>query len=507
MNLVTIDTAPGNMSMYIAPNNTKYLELGKNASTTQIGPLTQNTGAPNVSTFINGIRVDSNSTNNNLIVTASTNKYSVNNAPSTNVCNTIVSNIAFTGTTPMTGDHCTAVGHNCLTNNTSGKYNIAIGADTLTNVTYGNYNTAVGGMALMNTTTSSNNVAVGYNALGSNTTATYGNVAVGYQALQNSTGIGGNTAIGYQSLGGLTTGIGNTAIGYISGNSPGVATINTTGNDNVIIGTDATSNNKNRTIVIGHGAYPNNDDEIILGKATGAHTTWIQGTGGLQVRGPTKIYEATGTYGGASGSGSLVIDHGNTGGSSSIIFTSRNNYTSDHGYIRFRDDVNNGTGESARLEIGVENDSDDHVVLQKGSGLVGIGTSSPGYKLDVNGDARASRILTTGFNSFQAILHGYVNVNTGSGGGNQNVTLPSLSTGSYIVAVGSNYGDPNVLMTVDVVIIGNTVCSAVIRNANSTSSAFLGRISGWSGQTFFLNCNFPSNYNSFSVHYYPVCLF
>ena len=37
MNLVTIDTAPGNMSMYIAPNNTSYLEVGKNASTVLIG--------------------------------------------------------------------------------------------------------------------------------------------------------------------------------------------------------------------------------------------------------------------------------------------------------------------------------------------------------------------------------------------------------------------------------------------------------------------------------------
>jgi hypothetical protein len=41
MNLVTIDTSPGNMSMYIAPNNTKYLQMGANASTIIIGTTTQ----------------------------------------------------------------------------------------------------------------------------------------------------------------------------------------------------------------------------------------------------------------------------------------------------------------------------------------------------------------------------------------------------------------------------------------------------------------------------------
>ena len=42
MNLVTIDTSPGNMSLYLAPNNTKYLEMGLNASTVVIGSSTTN---------------------------------------------------------------------------------------------------------------------------------------------------------------------------------------------------------------------------------------------------------------------------------------------------------------------------------------------------------------------------------------------------------------------------------------------------------------------------------
>ena len=69
MNLVTIDTSPGNMSMYIAPNNTSYLQIGANASMIQIGPLTQIVEEPITRTSINGVRIDSNWTNNNLIVT------------------------------------------------------------------------------------------------------------------------------------------------------------------------------------------------------------------------------------------------------------------------------------------------------------------------------------------------------------------------------------------------------------------------------------------------------
>ena len=42
MNLVTIDTSPGNVSLYLAPNNTKYLEMGLNASTVVIGSSTTN---------------------------------------------------------------------------------------------------------------------------------------------------------------------------------------------------------------------------------------------------------------------------------------------------------------------------------------------------------------------------------------------------------------------------------------------------------------------------------
>lgn len=115
------------------------------------------------------------------------------------------------------------------------------------------------------------------------------------------------------------------------------------------------------------------------------------GIGTTTPNGTLNIYEATGTGDAGATSGSLVIEHGNNGGVSSIVFPSRNNYTSDYGYIRFRDDVNNSTSvEQGRLEIGTENDNgradgniNDAVILQKSGGYVGIGTTNPGFPLHV----------------------------------------------------------------------------------------------------------------------------
>ena len=525
MNLVTIDTSPGNMSMYIAPNNTKYLQMGANTSTIQIGPLTQNTGAQNVSTFINGVRIDSNTTNNNLIVTFSSNSYSVNNYPSTNFNNTIVSNTAFSAN--MSGNHCTAVGHNCLTNNSTGIRNTAIGAGAAQSLTTANYNTALGSRALASATTDSNQVAIGYNALTSSVISNYPNVAVGTYALQslNNSICGANVAVGHQALGSLTNGTGNVAIGYLADNAPQDAnnfSVNTTGSGNVCIGNQATSKGYSNCIVLGQNAYATAADQIILGSVGGGHTTYIQGSGGLNVNagptslmgltagttslgttttnnltinagntftsngptifgtnqaqgfptampsngaglvlawnvnssysqgdtsflnyaqfgtggfrfytannqnannyvtknlapiacgslsssgsaylGATTIYEATGTVGGENGVGSLVIDHGNSCGVSSIIFPSRGNRSSDYGYIRYRDDVDNVLGyEQSRLEIGVENDFGaaggviDALILNKRGGYVGVGQSNPLYTLDVSGSGRFTRGLT-----------------------------------------------------------------------------------------------------------------
>lgn len=101
------------------------------------------------------------------------------------------------------------------------------------------------------------------------------------------------------------------------------------------------------------------------------------------------IYEATGTIPTAT-TGTLVLDHGNTGGGSSIVFPSRVNNGSDYGYIRYDDDTsgNGSTAENALLEIGVQNDvlgvyQDDIAIMP--SGNFGVDTRAPKAKFHNNG--------------------------------------------------------------------------------------------------------------------------
>ncbi len=108
------------------------------------------------------------------------------------------------------------------------------------------------------------------------------------------------------------------------------------------------------------------------------------GIGTTSPAGRLSISEAMGTEHGV-GKGTIIIDHDNAGGASSIVFRSKRNPTSDYGFIQYQDDATIGsTGEANRLIIGTMNDVDDHLILQP-SGNVGISTTDPKTKLDVNG--------------------------------------------------------------------------------------------------------------------------
>ena len=140
------------------------------------------------------------------------------------------------------------------------------------------------------------------------------------------------------------------------------------------------------------------------------------GIGTTYPYGRIHIYESYGTAPGAY-TGSLIIDHGNGGGVSSIVFPSRQNFGSDRGYIAFYDNVSYYSGysqynywsvggyEAAALVIGCEDDGNngagpDSVIITPAgnialtpragityiSGQVGIGTVYPSAPLHIYQD-------------------------------------------------------------------------------------------------------------------------
>ncbi|MFN7677190.1 MAG: glycine-rich protein [Cyanobacteriota bacterium] len=104
------------------------------------------------------------------------------------------------------------------------------------------------------------------------------------------------------------------------------------------------------------------------------------------------IAEATGTLASAN-RGTVVIDHENAGGGSSLVFRSKVNRGSDYAYIEYRDQSPaQSKDEAALLTIGIQNDSSDHLALMP-SGNVGIGTITPEYKLQVSGTVGVSGVV------------------------------------------------------------------------------------------------------------------
>lgn len=96
------------------------------------------------------------------------------------------------------------------------------------------------------------------------------------------------------------------------------------------------------------------------------------------------IVEPIGTAASAN-TGTIIIDHNNNGGASSILFRSSISRGSDFGYIQYQDAATvGGAGEAAKLIIGTQNDNTDDIILLP-SGNVGIGSNTPQTKLDING--------------------------------------------------------------------------------------------------------------------------
>ncbi len=300
----------------------------------------------------------------------------------------------------------TAVGSKALYTNTTGYANTANGYQTLFSNTTGYFNTANGFKALFTNTGGVNNTANGYLALFSNTMG-FNNSANGHEALySNTTGIG-NTAMGHGALYFNASGNYNTGIGYFAGAAPGDFSNATAIGYNAIVGCS------NCMVLGGTSA---NAVNVGIGTTNPAYRLDLNGRGRVQHGTETAGWwfnksnnaeggfvgmqsdEYVGLYGqDGAGFGLLMnIQNGNVGiGTTSPIA---------------RLEVSNGA-----IGLGVfpglldTTPNNDWVTLDMPatrnlrvwdnfsvSGNVGIGTSSPTHKLQVNGGLRVNEAVSVG---------------------------------------------------------------------------------------------------------------
>ena len=278
-----------------------------------------------------------------------------------------------------------AVGRNALAGNTDGFSNVAVGNLALQTNNVGRDNIAVGNLALQNNTTGSFNTAVGSTASRYNVTGDR-NTGVGNQALSENISGSGNTAHGFGALFLSQSGSNNTGIGNESLRN------NSTGSDNTAVGTGALygnqSGNSNTAIgtwagvaqidqvnstAIGANAIVNASNKVQIGDA---QVNAVQLGTGSNVTLETGLVKLTG---GTPGAGKVLTSDADGLASWQTPSTGTLN-TGSNGLTVNGSDVQLGGNLSVPTNVNLNYNN----LSFSGEGNVGIGTSTPAYKLDVS---------------------------------------------------------------------------------------------------------------------------
>ena len=229
----------------------------------------------------------------------------------------------------------------------------------------------------------------------------------------------------------------------------------------------------NGTINIGSEA--NTTSDIIIGRSGSGKSTRINSNLGIGITptAPLHIYEANGTavhtITGASVSantGSIILEHGNPGGTSSIVFKSKNNLNSDYGYMYYVDDIlNSNIDEHSALCVGVENDAggtsvNDVLILNRNGCYVGIGKTNPSTLLDVNGTTTTNTCACPTYD--------------GKAGGETAMTIGSTQTTGSITIGGA-------LSSAALTLGGVQSTGDINIGTNSTSDIYIGNVAAGTG--------------------------
>ena len=352
---------------------------------------------------------------------------------SSNVAN---GNKALQSTT--TGFQNVAVGFYSLNSNVEGNANVATGAHTLSANTNGEGNVATGNAAANRNTTGNYNVALGASAFYNNINGSY-NTAIGYQALYDSTG-SFNIGIGYNAGSAITNGSYNVVIGSNTGSSitgssnnilisdgQGIERIRVTGSGKVGIGTASPqailhlaqgsstvaplkftsgtllaapingaveydgsrmylTNEVGSRKTLAMGATSNSIDnistinstnDITLNTSAGSGNGLVRLNGYLQVNIP-----ANGAAAQFDTPTSQFLEFKKAGTAVGII---------GHGYASytFNNSIADAIGIRGQYGVQIGSGNDAHITVATNNN-VGVGTTTPAYKLDVSGTLRVS---------------------------------------------------------------------------------------------------------------------
>jgi hypothetical protein len=352
----------------------------------------------------------------------------------------------------LTGDYNVLIGFE-TGYRTSSDYNSFIGYKAGRNYTSGSYNTYIGYQAGMASATLNgtgvNNVAMGYDAgwkitsgynnviigslTGNNLTSGFDNIFIGNQAGNSLTGGDSNVAIGLLTGAGLTTNSLNTLVGEKAGFSLAAGT------HNVFYGSYAgyLTNGPNENTFIGYDCGYSN--------ITGVGNTYVGWRAGRQTHGSYNVFIGRAAGMNEDGDYKLYIDQNSTStpliwgdftdGSEKLDFNAKVGInTNDAQYSleargtnaavisNYSGQARGGTAalSGARLALLTTASTDDLVLgytsttdqasfssnfveqmrIDNGTGNVGIGTTSPTRKLEVNGTAYISGDFFIGGNTY-----------------------------------------------------------------------------------------------------------
>jgi trimeric autotransporter adhesin len=286
-------------------------------------------------------------------------------------------------------------------------WNTAVGVNTLNSTSTGSSNTAIGNNALFSNTEGHGNIAIGHYALYLNTTGSY-NTTVGKSAFYNnltgnhntvlgaSAGFGSencsfsnSTIIGSMAGSELSTGSDNILIGYKAGDNL------TTGSKNIIIGfdIDAKAINGMEEMILGHPDLLYGDitnKRIGIGTPTPQEQLHLKNTASV-----TLLLQADSDNDNVDENENPRFELKQDG----EVVTGGLGFIGDDGAIYSNSLANSlylVNEYTTPLQFGT---ADSVVMTILGNAKVGIGTTDPIQRLDVNGNARFRSVGSSAYTS------------------------------------------------------------------------------------------------------------